>query len=61
VDEKGVVELMTEEAERRGLLSDGQYGSRKSQSAIDAAVIMVDRAHAVWKNAYLTGVLLMDT
>jgi hypothetical protein len=41
-------------------LSDGQFGSKKGQSAIDAAAIMVDRAHAAWTNGHVTGVLLMD-
>jgi len=60
VVEKVVAELLSEEAERRGLLSDGQLGSRKGRSAIDAAAIMVDRAHAAWTNGHITGVLLMD-
>jgi hypothetical protein len=60
VVEKVVAELLSEEAERRGLLSDGQFGSRKGRSAIDAAAIMVDRAHAAWTNGHITGVLLMD-
>jgi len=60
VVETVAAELLAEEAERRGLLSDGKFGSRKGQSAIDAAVIMVDRAHAAWTNGHITGVLLMD-
>jgi len=60
VVEKVAAELLSEEAERRGLLSDGQFGSRKGRSAIDAAAIMVDRAHAAWTNGHITGVLLMD-
>jgi len=60
VVEKVVAELLSEEAERRGLLSDGQFASRKGRSAIDAAAIMVDRAHAAWTNGQITGVLLMD-
>jgi hypothetical protein len=60
VVEKVAVELLSEEAERRGLLSDGQFGSRKGRSAIDAAAIMVDRAHAAWTNSHITGVPLMD-
>jgi hypothetical protein len=60
VVEKVVPELLSEEAKRRGLLSDGQFGSRKGRSAIDAAAIMVTRAHAAWKNGHITGVLLMD-
>jgi hypothetical protein len=60
VVEKVVAELLSEEAERRGLLCDGQFGSRKGRSAIDAAAIMVDKAHAAWTNGDITGVLLMD-
>ena len=47
-------------AEKRGLLSDGQCGSRKRWSAIDAAAIRIDRAHAAWTNGHITGMLLMD-
>ena len=60
VVEKVAAELLSEEAERRGLLSDGQLGTRKGRSVIDAAAIMVDRAHAAWTNGHITGVLLMD-
>jgi hypothetical protein len=60
VIEKVVAELLSDKAERRALLSDGQFGSRKKRSAIDAAAIMVDRAHAAWKEDNITGVLLMD-
>jgi hypothetical protein len=60
VVEKVVAELVSEEAESRGLLSDGQFGSSKGRSAVDAAAIMVDRAHAAWMNGHITGLLLMD-
>jgi len=60
VVKKVVADLLSEEAERRRLLSDGQFGSRKGRSAIDAAALMVDRAHAAWMNGHITGVLLMD-
>jgi len=60
VVEKVVAQLLSEEAERRGLLRDGQFGSRKGRSAIDGAAIIVDRAHAAWTNGHITGVLLMD-
>ena len=53
-------ELLSEEAEIRGLLCDGQFVSRKGRSAIDAAAIMVDRVHAVWTNGHITGVHIMD-
>jgi len=61
VVEKVVAELLAEQAERRGLLSNGQYGSRKRQSAIDKVAIMVDRAHAAWRQGHIAGVLLMAT
>ena len=48
------------EATGSGLLSDGQFGSRKGRSAIHAAAIMVDKASAVCINGHITGVLLMD-
>jgi len=42
VVEQVVSELLAKEADRRGQLSAGQYGSRKWQSAINVAAIMVD-------------------
>ena len=48
VVEKVVAELLSGEADRRGLMSDGEFGSRRGRSAIDAAAIMIDRAHAAW-------------
>jgi len=60
VIEKVVAELLAEQAERRGLLSNRQFGSRKRGSAIDMAAIMVDRVHAAWREGSLAGVLLMD-
>ena len=51
-------ELLSEEAEWRGQLSEGQFESRTGWSSNDAAAIMVDRAHAAWTNAHITGVLL---
>jgi len=60
VVEKVVVELFSEEAEGGGLLSDGQIRRRNGRSAINAAAIMVDRAHAARTNGHITGVLLMD-
>jgi len=60
VVEKVAAELLSDEAKGRGLLSDGQFGSGKGRSAIVAAAIMVDRAHAVWTKGHITGLLLMD-
>ena len=51
---------MSDGDERRGLLSDGQFGRRKGRSAIDSAASMVDRAHATSISGHITGVLLMD-
>ena len=58
--EKVVAELLSGDADRRGQLSDSQFGSRKGPSAIDAAAIMFDRADAALKNRQITGMLLMD-
>jgi len=60
VGKQGVAELLSEQAERTGPLSDGQFGSRKGRSAIYTAAIMVDRTHTGWRNGHITGVLLMD-
>jgi len=60
VVEKVVAELLSDEAERRALPSDGQFGSRMERSAIDTAAIVVDRAHAAWTEDNIKGVLLMD-
>jgi hypothetical protein len=60
VVEKVVAEMLSEEADRRGLLSDGQFRSRKGNSVVDAAVIIVDRALTAWTNSHITGVVLMD-
>jgi len=60
VVEKVVAELLSDEAERRALRSDGQFGCITERLAIDAAAIMVDRAHAALKEKNITGVLLMD-
>jgi len=60
VVEKVVAEVLSNEAQRRALLGDGQFGSRKTRSAIDAAAIRVERAHSAWKEDNIAGVLLMD-
>jgi len=60
VVEKVVAELLSDEPERGELLSDGKCVSSRGRSAIDAAAIMVDRAHAAWKGGHIEGVLLMD-
>jgi hypothetical protein len=60
VVEKVVMELLSAEAKRPGLLSNGQFGSRKEHSAIVEAAIMVDRAHAAWTNSLITSILLID-
>jgi hypothetical protein len=60
VDEKEVAELLSDEAEIRGLLCNGQFPCRREWSAIDAAAIMVARSHAVWTGGPIAGVLVMD-
>jgi hypothetical protein len=46
VVKKVVAELLSEEAERKGLLTNGQFGSSKLRSAIDRAAIVANRALA---------------
>ena len=60
VVQKVISELLSDKGERRGQLSNGEFGSRLRRSAIDAAAIMVDRAHAAWRDGHIAGVLLMD-
>jgi len=55
-----VAELLSDQPEKRALLSDGQCGCRRKRSAIDAAAIMVDRAHSAWKEDNIVGILQMD-
>ena len=54
------MQLLPEEAQRRGPLSDGQIGNRKGQSGINAVDIMVDSAHAAWTNRHISGMILRD-
>jgi hypothetical protein len=60
VVEKVVAALLSNEAERRAMWSDSQFGSRQKRSDIDAAAIIVDRAQAAWKEDNITSVHLMD-
>jgi hypothetical protein len=60
VVEKVVAELLAEDAERSGLLSDGQYWSRKRRSAMDVVSIMIDRANTAWREGHIAGILLID-
>jgi hypothetical protein len=55
-----VAELLAEEPEGRGRLSEGQYGSRKRRSPIDVAALTADRAHTAWRDGHTAGVLLLD-
>ena len=56
-----IADLLAEEAERRGLLSDGQYGRRKRRSVVNAAAIVVDRAQVAWREGRIAGILWMDS
>ena len=60
VVETVAAELLSEETKMRRLQRNGQFGSRKGQSAIDAVAIMVYRAHAAWTNVHIAGVFLID-
>jgi len=55
-----VAELLAKDADRRVLLSDGQYGSRKWRLAINAVAIRVDREHAARREGHVAGLLLMN-
>jgi hypothetical protein len=55
-----VAEMLSEEDEKRALLSDSKFASREKRPAIDAAAMMVDPGHDRWKEDNITGVLLMD-
>jgi len=59
VSGKVVAELFSFMAERRGLLSDDLFGSRRKRSAIDAAAIMVDKAHPAGNEHNIAGALPM--
>jgi len=52
--------LLSEEAKIRVLLRHRQFECWNLQSAINTPAIMVDRAHAMWTNGHITGVLFMD-
>lgn len=58
--ENVIGELLSYEAERRGLLRDRYFGGRKGRSAIDAADIIVNRAHTALTNGNITGMLLIS-
>jgi len=60
VVEKVVAGLSSADVARRAILSEGHFSSRKGRSTINAASILVDRAHATWTHSHITGVLLMD-
>jgi len=57
---KVFAELLSDEAKRRGILSDRQFSRRRGQSAIDAVAIMDGRAHAAWRDGQIVCMLLMD-
>jgi hypothetical protein len=53
-------EAIVRSGRTKGLLSEGQFGRRKGQSAIHPAAIIIDRAYAPWTNGNITVVLGMD-
>jgi len=60
VVEKGFAERLSNKAEIKALLSDGQCCSRKRRSAMDAAGIMIVRVPTAWREVNIMGVLLID-
>jgi hypothetical protein len=59
VVENVVAEMSSEHAEKNGQLNDAQFGSSKRQSVIDAAAIMINRAHNAWLHGNIVRVLLI--
>jgi len=60
VVEKVATELLSEEANSRGLLSARQFERRQRLAAIESATIMVHRAHPTWTNGHIIARRLMD-
>jgi hypothetical protein len=60
VAEKVVANKLSDLVERRDLLHQGQFGSRKGRSAIDAVAVLMNRTQEAWKRREITAVLLMD-
>jgi len=60
VVEKVVEKQVSEDAERRGLLSDGQFGNRHGRTAVDAAATLVNKAHSACTDRNITVVLVID-
>lgn len=57
---KIVAEQLSRNADRIALPSKGRIGSGMGRSAIDPAVIMVDRVHMAWGEDDITGFLHVD-
>jgi hypothetical protein len=60
VAETVVLEPVTDDVERRGLLRDSEFKSRDGWTVMNTAPIMVERGHVAWTNSYTAGLLLMD-
>lgn len=54
------MELLAEEAERTGLLSDSKNGCKRPRSTIDAAANIINRAHTAKRYAHIADIHLMD-
>jgi hypothetical protein len=55
-----LTELQSNKVERIALQSEGQFGTWNRMSAMNAAAIMVNRAHIVWNKDTTRAVLLED-
>lgn len=60
VTEKVATELLSDWCERENGLHEGQTGSRKHRSSIDAVARFVQHAQESWARGNKTGLLLMD-
>src|SRR5271156_5828740 len=60
VAEKVAAEVLSKQCERLELLHNGQFGSRKSRSAIDAVAKLVATVECAWKHKKIAGALFLD-
>lgn len=60
VAEKVVADLLSEWCESSGKLHQGQMGSRKQRSCIDAVARVMNKVEEIWRRGNIAALLLMD-
>ena len=58
--EKTAAHLITDQLERKRKLHEGQYGSRRRRSCVDAVAVLISSAQKAWSRKNVAGALLMD-